>query len=361
MIFLGDIPPPLHGMATINKEMLSRLEQQRKVTFINTSPSFLSHYFHSHLWSLIKVIFFFPLTLRLLWALTFQREKTVYRALNGGSGQYFDLFWIWLATCFGAKLYLHHHASLYLTKPTKLFKKICKIAHENTIHIVLGEVMSDALISNYNVSSKHIRILSNAAFFPIDKNALARPKNGKKITIGYLANISFSKGIDVFLETLKNFKHSNMEFEAFIAGPCHDPLITEKLETACIDIPQLKYLGGLYNKDKELFFSSLDYFVYPSRNEAEPLVVYEAAAEGAYILSSEAGCMKASTQRLQGWSLPLESSETWAKAAANHLTHLELQVNAISRHERKDNFQLFAAEARENLSSLIKELSHAKT
>lgn len=359
MIFLGDIPPPLHGMSAINKKMLELLRKQGSVTFINSSPSLLARYYHSQFWFLIKVIFFFPVTARLFYALTVKRERVLYRSLNGGHGQVFDLCWVTLARLLGAKIFLHHHAALYLTCPSRLFAKICKTAGSSTRHIVLGEAMHLALKENYKISDDKISVLSNAAFF--SNNNIKIPKAiNSALRIGYLANISFSKGIDVFLETLAQLKQIGVPFQAVIAGPCHDPELKSLLDDARIKFPELRYLGGIYGNDKIRFFADLDCFIYPSRNEAEPLVIYEAAVEGVYILSSEAGCMKASTQRLQGWSTPLKSGELWAKAAASHISSSTLATSDTSRQSRKKIFQTFISEAHADLDSLIKEITYAK-
>ena len=360
MIFLGDIPPPLHGMSAINKQMLDRLRKVSPVTFINSSPSFLARYYHSRLWLLIKIAFFFPVTLRLVWALTVKRERVLYRSLNGGSGQVFDFFWVGFARLLGAQIFLHHHAALYLTCPSKLFALVCKAAGANTRHIVLGEAMRLALEENYNIPDERISVLSNAAFFA-NSNAIETPEaRTHALKIGYLANISFSKGIDVVLKTLTQLKQLGVPFEAVIAGPCHDPELKKQLDQACFELPELKYLGGLYGDDKTRFFSDLDCFIYPSRNEAEPLVIYEAAVEGAYILSSEAGCMKSSTQRLEGWSMPLTAVEVWANSAASHISNFAISTFDASRQSRKNIFQAFISEAHTDLDSLIKEITYAK-
>ena len=360
MIFLGDIPPPLHGMSAINKKMLDRLRTLAPVTFINSSPSLLARFYHSRFWFFIKFAFFFPVTLRLLWALTVKRERVLYRSLNGGSGQVFDFFWVGFARLFGAQIFLHHHAALYLTCPSILFNLVCKTAGAKARHIVLGEAMRLALKENYKVPDEKISVLSNAAFFSNYK-AIESPNFKKQsLKIGYLANISFSKGIDVVLKTLTQLKQIGVPFEAVIAGPCHDPELKTLLDQACFEFPELHYLGGLYGDDKARFFADLDCFIYPSRNEAEPLVIYEAAVEGVYILSSEAGCMKASTQRLDGWSMPLTSVETWANVAASHIKNFETFTCNASRQSRKNIFQAFISEAHTDLDSLIKEITYAK-
>lgn len=358
---MGDIPPPLHGMSAINKQVLEEIKKHKKVFFINTSPSWLSRYYHTRFWLLIKIFYFIPVTSHLLWAIIVRREKIIYRALNGGHGQIFDFAWLSITRFFGLRVFLHHHAALYLTSPSKLFKCICKATNSKTTHIVLGDAMHAALIANYGIDQKNIRTLSNAAFFTIKNKNIMNNENPDEIRIGYLANLSFSKGIDVFLRTIKCLKDQGFKFKAFVAGPCHDSELRSQLDEACDRLPELTYLGALYDADKDFFFAQLDCFIYPSRNEAEPLVIYEAAVEGAWILSSEAGCMKSSTQRLHGWSMPLDSPTVWAESAAQKILLSSTAMESTSRENRKKIFYQFAAEARENLDRIIKEMVHAKT
>ncbi|MCG3024525.1 glycosyltransferase, partial [Escherichia coli] len=69
----------------------------------------------------------------------------------------------------------------------------------------------------------------------------------------------------------------------------------------------VKYFGPVYGEDKTRFLNDLDVFIFPSRyyNEAEPLVVYEAAASGNYVIGSEVGSMKEAIQKVHGFSYPL--------------------------------------------------------
>ena len=53
----------------------------------------------------------------------------------------------------------------------------------------------------------------------------------------------------------------------------------------------VKYLGPLYGKDIEFFFSEIDFLLYPTKNDAEPLVLYEAISKGVPVLSYNRGCI----------------------------------------------------------------------
>lgn len=357
MIFMGDVPPPVHGMAAINKALLECIRVRCCVYFINTAPSALAKYFNSRFWLLIKGVFFFPVTAQLLWALFTRKDKVFYRALNGGAGQVFDVCWLWLARLAGAQIFLHHHASSYLQSPTKLFKLVTTAAGQNAQHIVLGKAMLQALAFNYNTPIENIRIISNAAFFST-KEINTPPKNNI-LHIGHLANLSTQKGLDVFLKLTLKLYQEKTSFIGTIAGPCPDKSLQKLLLKHLEDIPNLTWIGPVYGEKKQNFLDSLDVFVYPSRNEAEPLVLYEAAQKGAVLVGSQTGCMKDIIARLGGFSLPLREPEEWVIWATSIINSADITTSAKS--VRKTAFHATVKESKRDLVKLLDHFVHAAT
>lgn len=352
---MGDIPPPVHGMAAINKELLECSQKRGLVYFINTAPSALASSFNTRLWLLIKAIFFFPVTAQLLWALFGRKERVFYRSLNGGAGQVFDVCWLWLARLAGAQIFLHHHASSYLLAPTKLFKMVKIAAGANAQHIVLGKAMHRALNFNFNVPAEKIRIISNAAFF--SSNEAANTTTKPTIHIGYLANLSMPKGVDVFLAVVRQLHQKRILFSATIAGPCSDSNLLKKIKRSLEEIPSLTWVGPVYGEDKLAFLAPLDVFIYPSRNEAEPLVLYEAAQQGALLVGSQSGCMKDVIARLGGFSLPLQKPDEWVDWAVGLIDTAD--VTATAKSARKAAFKAAISESKRDLDNLLDDFSHA--
>lgn len=355
MIFMGDIPPPVHGMAAINKALLECSQARGLVYFINTAPSALASCFNSRFWLLIKAAFFFPVTVQLLWGLFRRRDRVFYRSLNGGTGQFFDVCWLWLARLAGAQIFLHHHASSYLLVPTSLFKLVQKAAGANAQHIVLGKAMHQALMLNYNVPTEKIRIISNSAFFSMDETASTAQK--PTLHIGYLANLSTAKGLDIFLAVVHQLHRRQIPFIATIAGPCADTTLSKTLKQSLEDIPALTWTGPVYGEAKRAFLAPLDVFVYPSRNEAEPLVLYEAAQQGALLVGSQSGCMQDVIARLGGFSYHLQEPDEWVNWAVGIIDAAD--VTAAAKSARKAAFHAAISESKHDLNNLLNDFFHA--
>ncbi|WP_404655178.1 hypothetical protein, partial [Raoultella ornithinolytica] len=91
MIFLVNLPPPLHGMSYINLQMLELAKENKiKIEMINTAPSgkLISSNFK-------KAIMHASLLLKYLNVLMNSKdETTIYRPINGGKGQLIDICYL---------------------------------------------------------------------------------------------------------------------------------------------------------------------------------------------------------------------------------------------------------------------------
>jgi len=112
-------------------------------------------------------------------------------------------------------------------------------------------------------------------------------------TLGFLGNISDDKGIRTFIDVCEQLQQRDASFRALIAGPCDTPDIKDYVNEAVRRIAGLEYLGPLYGADKSEFFDTIDLLLFPSeyRNEAEPLVIYEANSRAVPVLATSLGCI----------------------------------------------------------------------
>ncbi len=355
MIFLVDLPEPTHGLSNVNRYMLKEAKEKKcNLKVINTCPSFLAVFFPGKLWSIFKLLFNIFCSVRLFFVLVFCSDKRVYRSINGGLGQIYDVFYIIICRVFGSTIYIHHHSFAYLNKKSRLFSVLSSVAGSNVQHIVLGERMGQLLSEKYDIAGSKIKVLSNLSFF--ESHQSTNQFNASEyITIGHLSNLCVDKGIQIFADLCKSLSFKGIKYKAIIAGPFSDPESKDIVNGLVQGYEGIEYLGPLYGEDKDLYFNSLDLFVFPSMyiNEAEPLVIYEAAEYGAFILGTQQGCMDEVILSLGGNTFPV--SEDLPQQLLNQVLYLNSnsEFSCLARKERQLNFQKKLKTCKANLQDIM--------
>jgi len=309
ILFLVDMPKPTHGMSSINQQMWLRCQQQQvEARLINTVPSFAAALFHTRWWFVVKLLYSVAVFFRLLLCLVFHRPVLVYRSLNGGIGQLFDLCFLLLLRCSRAQVVLHHHSFSYLRQPSALFRLVLRLLKPDDRHLVLGASMASQLGKLYQVPSQSICTISILSFFT-DDNHPAEPVQQSlhvsetPLKIGHLANLSFEKGVREFVDVVIALHQSGVVVQAVMAGPYSSPDVAEYVGTQTAKCPFIRSIGPVYGTEKHRFFADLDLFLFPSKyvNEAEPLVLFEAAQQGAFLAGTDRGCMAEQINLFEGF------------------------------------------------------------
>ncbi len=288
IVVVGPFPPPVHGAAAMTLQASCLLEKSgHKTIRCNVGAAPQKNILRYHL---RRIGLYILACWTCLWA---GKGYVLYHSLSGGLGLFYDLMVIAAARIGGAAhIVLHHHSFAYLDKPQKRFRLVLWCAGRKQVHIALCYTMAARLRQHYG-NSLDCRIVSNMAFLD---NPLYQPAHAGQsghLTIGYLSNITLEKGIDRYLDLLEILRGLGSKATGLIAGPFENVGIGEYVTSRIASIGNINYLGPLYGKAKENFFSSLDFFVFPSRyfNEAQPLVIFEAQMAGVPVIATGNGCM----------------------------------------------------------------------
>jgi len=359
MILLLDLPEPLHGMSGVNSSVLTAVNAvnnaNENTSVINTVPSYAASLFGSKYWGGVKLIHTIFCYARLVFTLACSKRCIVYRPINGGFGQVYDLFYLTICRVFGARIVIHHHSFNYINHKSRLFYCLELIAGKEAKHVVLGPKMGALLNSMYGVSSEQVIVVSNVAFFDIKNCSDAMKRVSNPLVVGHLANLCLEKGVDDFIVLCKELNALGVNYTAKIAGPFSNKESERLVKSACSVLDEVEYIGGLYGEDKEEFFQSLDVFVFPSRykNEAEPLVLYEAGQYGVLNIGTRRGCMQDVIKVLQGVSF--EETAYVAQSMACEIQHQELSggFSASSRINRVKAFENANLKAEASLKNLL--------
>lgn len=274
------------------------------------------------------------------YLLTSNKISILYLSLSGGWGQIYELIIITVSKIFKLKVYIHHHSFAYLNKRRLLTNLIVNISSSSTTHIVLCSKMKN-LLKTYN-ENINVKIISNAAFIK-DPKVEEHKQPNESITLGFLSNISFQKGIYEYIEVFKNLTNIN-NVKSIIAGPYSDRESQHFLEKHLIDLKNINYIGKLNEIDKNKFFNKIDALLFPSINEAEPLVILEAMSHGVPVIARSIGCINQIVDHNSG--IIVNESDDFITVAYNQIIRwsknpkelLSLQQSAIDRFKKhKEN------------------------
>lgn len=329
------MPPPVHGASAINQKMVQHLEHCGiPVTVLNTVPSRHARWFDGSIWKLQRALLIVRVFAQVVLR-TRQLPNSVYIGISGGAGLLLDCVLALAIRRLRVPVVVHHHSFAYVSANSALFERFCSLLSARPVtHVVLCSEMGDQLCTRYPklISPAQVHVLSNAVFF---KGGSARPDSAQAITklrVGYISNITSEKGIYDVLALFSCCCEAGLQFEMTVAGPCADPLIRTELEAMSHGLEPFTYLGAIYGESKQQFFQSLDVLVFPTRcaNEAEPLVIYEAAEQGVPTVANARGCIASMVARCGGWAIA--DGSFFVKEA--FLAICELQTDTV-RVERR--------------------------
>jgi glycosyltransferase involved in cell wall biosynthesis len=357
VVLVGVFPPPVHGMASVNKCVEDELRRWgTKVEIVDLSPGTLSRTITSGCRKLLRV-------LDGLWRLillAFQdKVGAVYIGLSGGAGQMYEFAFILVSRFAGARVFIHHHSFAYIHSRNKLTALLVSHAGQRATHVLLCDRMKAGLETTYGVKLPAI-VLSNFAF-PTDVELGGPVERRQCRTIGYLSNILPQKGIGFFLDLIGCIRSAGLNIKGVVAGPFGSAEMERTVMRRLKNLGGIEYRGAVYGASKVRFFSDVDLIIFPSQyvHEAEPVTVIEALTAGVPVITSDRGCLPSLVRRECGLVLPVDD-----RFSDEALIQIRKWVEKPDEYRGASRFaaryaQQCRAAAREALLSLCDEISRA--
>ncbi len=283
VVVVGPFPPPIHGAAIITDALAKRLGLHAMVIPVDTGsdPSRGTLLYH------LKRVRSIGIAITTLLRYRRTPNRVLYISVAGGAGAIYDTLMSTAARYLKYRILLHHHSFSYLDRSHRLSRIL--LHGTGTTHLVLCPTMGERLRTLYGATD--VTILSNAWWLgPPFESAQRRPSI--PIRLGHLGNLCHTKGLPDVLSVFNELLASGANVSLSIAGPTRCAIASGIIQANSCSTG-FRRLGHLDGEDKRLFFDAVDVFLFPSRyrNEAEPLVVYEALAEGCVVLASNRGCI----------------------------------------------------------------------
>jgi glycosyltransferase involved in cell wall biosynthesis len=285
ILMIGPFPPPVHGASLVTLKLAERLRGHMPVICCDISPGAARGlaYHVTRAWRVLKTA---------AVVLASPRGATVYLSAAGGSGLAYTAFLAGIARLIGRTIVVHHHSFAYINHRSGLMALVAAFAGSRALHLTLCQRMASKLQALYPRALR-TAVLSNAFLFapaPARLNA----GDGMPLRLGHLSNLSREKGLHDVLALQEDLQRRGAPTELLLAGPTANAEDADRVTSAVSrSAGRIRHLGPLYDKAKDDYFAGIDVLLFPSRyvNEAEPLVLFEALAQGVPVIAYDRGCI----------------------------------------------------------------------
>lgn len=298
IVVSGRLPPPVDGMSRVTALVLDRLRRQDRATVevADLSPGWNGGGLRYHALKAVKVIG----TAGRLAAGIGRRDRRFYMPADAGWGALYTAMLAGTARLFGYATTLHHHSFAPIIRPNWRMRLLTRIGGPACTHVLLSPAMQAQFQKRYP-AAQTCRVMSNAIFNPPQPR---RPRPAPRSTagsapkgplrIGHLSNLCSEKGLDTMFALLRALQVDGVDARLILAGPGLGRADNAMIAAGLVAFDGgFEYRGPVSGAEKDAFYRDIDVFVFPTRyrNEAQPLVLFEAMAAGVPVLAYDRGCI----------------------------------------------------------------------
>lgn len=290
ILFLTQVPPPIHGSSMVTQSILENkaVQQTFDIDLVETQLAFslkdIGQFHIKKVWNALKT-----------WFLTFKKlllnsYDLSYITLSPMSFAFYkDALLVLLLKIFSVPYVIHLHGKGIENEAKNSFKKrIYQFVFKNSEVIVLAEPLKQDIAA---VHHGPIHVLPNG--IPEIPNTTNTEKSTEPLTFIFLSNLFQTKGVLTLMDAAKILKtQTDQPFKLKIVGADGDVTaadLKERIENE--DLPEIEVTGPLYGDDKFDALSRAHVFVFPSQyaNECFPLSILEAMQSGLAVICSTVG------------------------------------------------------------------------
>ncbi|MCX5778195.1 MAG: glycosyltransferase family 4 protein [Elusimicrobia bacterium] len=336
ILLLVQLPPPVHGVGVLNG-IISRSTWLRegyeacivpiRVSRVNAEIGAMNagKFFRT-------IGLFFHLKIRMI----FFRPDMVYFTFSPvGLNLYRDCLLLLIVKCFMPKVVLHLHGVNIkdIAARSRILASILRRLFFGVSVVCSSGRLVDDVVPVY--ADTPFIVPNTIEYDPHATGIIRAPAGTGRIL--FLSHLQNEKGVDTFLDALAILRQRGMVFEARLAGnpfkislpEVHEEIFRRGL-SGCVTV-----LGGLVDSDKYRECSVTDILVFPSRNEAFPLVLIEAAAWGIPVVSSGVGAIRDIVRdRVNGFVIDGNKPDEYADKIGILLADTRLRAE-MGRNARK--------------------------
>jgi len=195
-----------------------------------------------------------------------------------------DLTMVKLATGRASTLFY----PFYLMKLV-FFKFILNHALKDSHEIItVSEFVKNEIINEYGISSDKVHVIYNGidsklTYLPENQNYFYHKYEISKPFLFYVGNAYPHKNIERLIMAFTVFNENN-KYNLVLAGK--SDFFYERLKKEYIDMENIRFIGELSDEELSKFYSSCEFFVYPSLSEGFGIQIVESLGLGAKVCCS---------------------------------------------------------------------------
>lgn len=290
ILFILQLPPPLHGASLANNYLANSETIQRKFETNFIDLQFAKTLENITRFSVRKVFLSLYYSYKIIEQIIIHKPDLIYFTLSPtGYAFYRDALYVFLFKIFRNKIVFHLHGKGFNrnAERSKLLKYLMKLVFKNTSVICVGE----RLVSDIN------KIYHSKPFI-VPYGIQDREKYNREMIMDsdkapriiYLSNFMREKGILILIDALMIIKDKGYKFEARLLGAPTD-LSIEYLEEVVRQNKLTEFVqvvGPAYGKKKIIEYDNADIFVFPTyyKNETFGIVNLEAMQSSLPVIST---------------------------------------------------------------------------
>lgn len=290
LLCVMQLPPPVHGAAVINQTVASSALLASHFELEILPLAFAGSFEDLERPSAKKLTRMVGIGARLAYALVTRRPDAVYFTLTPtGNAFYRDCLFIAIMKLAGVPRIYHLHGKGIRRRLSVAWRRqVYRWAFRDARVVHLSHRL--AIDLDGLVPRDRVMIVPNGI---AARTAPARAPYAGRPRLLFLSNMMESKGPFVLLEALGMLRARGIDFEATFAGASH----TEFLDRFTTTIWRLglerraRYIGPRYDEQKYRLFDEHDIFVFPTSNDAFPLVALEAMQAGMPVVTTHEGAL----------------------------------------------------------------------
>jgi len=292
ILMLAQLPPPIHGVTTVNRQVYDCLKQNKFHT-VNVKP--LAH--AKDLTDIGKGKA--RKMVSILWKMMILRVRSFFSGKVGVVYFPFSPTWpvslrdsivAFFAKGIGKRVLVHVHgeglhALLYGSGFKRWFLRF--LIRKTEVIAITKEAARAAEGAGLFA---HVWRLPNAVSVNVPEVL-----DTKDLDILFISNLKEEKGVLTYLESLKKMKANGLSVRGHVIGGDSAKISKAKVEQIAAAKglgKNVTFYGPLYGAEKEAIFQKSDIFLYPSRHDHAPLVLLEAMGHGLVPLICHTGGMR---------------------------------------------------------------------